>query len=196
MAGMFFDHYLSVLSNTMPTKMTTPFEDHHRERERSSTSLAMLKYLPSKILAKDQFGHMAHTDAGSLTMLFTWSPGLQVYHRATNSWISVPPQSGGVTVNIGDTLSFMSGNTLKSCLHRVVPSLEPSDSHKSKFSIAFFLRPELKVTFVDRDGKESTGEDWHRTKYRVFRAKNEQQEMTSLLTGVTGFLGDLNKVEF
>lgn len=86
----------------------------------------------------------------------------------------------------------MSGNTLKNCLHRVVPSLEPSDSHKLKFSIAFFLRPELKATLVDRDGKEWTGEDWHCTKYRVFRAKKEQQELASLRTGVTVFLGNLN----
>lgn len=182
-------HILSALSSVMPTKMAFSFEDLHRERELSSTSLAMLQYLPKKALAKDQIGHMAHTDAGSLTLLFTSAPGLQIYHHDSSSWIPVEPRPGKILVHIGDALSFMSGKVLRSCLHRVVPSIEGSKPCEPRSSLAFFLRPELLATFIDGDGKEWTGADWHRAKYKIFRAKNNEQEKTSLLTGMTGFLG-------
>ena len=189
-------HILSALSTVMPTKMAVSFEDLHRERELSSTSLAMLQYLPIKALTNDRTGHMAHTDAGSLTLLFTSTPGLQMYHYDSSSWIPVEPRPGKILVHIGDALSFMSGKVLRSCLHRVVPSVEGSKPCESRSSLAFFLRPEFSATFIDGDGKEWTGADWHRAKYNNFRANNNEQEKSSLLTGMTGFLGVTESTQF
>jgi isopenicillin N synthase-like dioxygenase len=148
----------------------------------------MLKYLPMGQLTEEQVGHMAHTDVGSLTLLFTSAPGLQVMRGS--EWIDVTPEKGCIVVNVGDTLSFLSGMRLKSCLHRVIPS-----SANTRYSLAFFHRPELKAQFYDGDGNKWTGEDWHRTKYKIFRAGSEEQKQGTLLTGRLGFLGTWNNEE-
>jgi len=179
---------LTALWDSIPVKPKIPFQDLHREQQKSTTSLAMLKYPPCASLSRNQIGHMPHTDVGSLTLLFTSSPGLEVFFH-NDSWIPVCPGPGRIVVNVGDTLNFMSGQQLKSCLHRVVPHVDTAGFSRPRFSLAFFLRPELSARFVDGQGKEWTGDEWHRTKYRIFRADDEEQSKTSLLTGKRGFLG-------
>ena len=84
----------------------------------------------------------------------------------------------------------MSGGHLKSCLHRVIPSATGANRvSETRYSLAFFERPELLAQFKDGEGKEWTGEEWHKTKYKIFRAENAEQRETSLLTGSAGFLG-------
>ena len=178
---------LTALSGVL-SENDVPFEESHRLQERSTTALAMLKYPPSSALQADNSGHMAHTDVGSLTLLFTNSPGLEVYCESTSSWTAVSPQPGCVIVNIGDALSFMSDQRFASCLHRVVPI-----TAATRFSLAYFHRPELSATFEDGQGRKWTGESWHRAKYQLFRADNQAQASNSLLTGRMNFLGHLDE---
>ncbi|KAK5628337.1 hypothetical protein RRF57_004052 [Xylaria bambusicola] len=153
----------------------------------------MLKYLPTSALTPDQVGHMAHTDVGSLTLLFTSSPGLEVLSRTTSTWIPLTPPSGTVAVNVGDTLRYLSSGVLESCLHRVVPQVsQETGLSTTRYSLAFFHRPELDAEFMDAQGNLWTGEQWHKTKYRIFRASNHEQMQNSLLTGRVGFLGEAN----
>lgn len=181
---------LAALSTTIITNGALPFESSHRDRKLSTSSLAMLKYPPTIDLDKRNTGHMAHTDVGSLTLLFTYAPGLEIYRASTSTWVSVPPQPGCALVNVGDTLSFLSGMQLKSCLHIVVPV----EGHV-RFSLAYFHRPELEAQFVDGSGRRWTGEAWHRAKYQTFRAENVEQSSTSLLTGRYNFLGHVENEE-
>ena len=74
----------------------------------------------------------------------------------------------------------------------MVPQIGADGLSETRYALAFFLRPELRAEFVDREGRKWTGEDWHRTKYRIFRADNREQEKSSLLTGKQGFLGGLS----
>ena len=180
---------LSTLSRALADRVQVPFENLHRKDHASTTSLACLKYLPGPALTQSQVGHMAHTDVGSLTLLFTSSPGLQVYQKSSSTWLPATPRPGCVVVNVGDTLRFMSDGILKSCLHRVVPSVGPDGTSETRYALAFFQRPELLARFVDGKGKRWTGEEWHTAKYRVFRAENIEQRQSALLTGTTGYLG-------
>ncbi|KAI0434086.1 Clavaminate synthase-like protein [Xylaria sp. FL1042] len=167
-------------------------QDSHKIEDPSTTSLAMLKYLPGEALSTDQIGHMAHTDVGSLTLVFTTSPGLEIFHHETSSWVPVTPSPGTVAVNVGDALRFLSGGSLASCIHRVVPQVDKETGlSATRFSLAFFQRPGLRATFEDESGQDWTGEQWHKKKYRIFRATNEEQLQSSLLTGKVGFLGEL-----
>jgi isopenicillin N synthase-like dioxygenase len=93
-------------------------------------------------------------------------------------------------VNVGDTLSFISRQLLKSCVHRVIPYIGPSGTSETRCALAYFQRPELSAHFFDGKGKEWTGEDWYKAKYKIFRADNGEQRKTSLLTGTSGFLGE------
>ncbi|EME80879.1 uncharacterized protein MYCFIDRAFT_165730 [Pseudocercospora fijiensis CIRAD86] len=165
-----------------------PFQQNHRLDEMSTTSLALLKYPPSSALEGGNAGHMAHTDVGSLTLLFTKTPGLDIWRESTACWAPALPQSGCIIVNVGDALSFMSKRRFKSCLHRVVPI-----TASTRFSLAFFHRPELGAKFHDGEGREWTGESWHRAKYQLFRADNRVQASNALLTGKINFLGHIDE---
>jgi isopenicillin N synthase-like dioxygenase len=178
---------LSTLSGSLQAQgHTTAFTKSHRTSELSTTTLGVLKYSRSSDLDSQQFGHMAHTDVGSLTLLFPSSPGLEIL--CDDQWVSVPPLDGHIVVIVGDTLSFMSELQFKSCVHRVILPRSAGQS-LPRFSVAFFKRPELSAKFRDGTGREWTAVDWHLTKYKIFRAANEEQERTSLLTGMKGFLG-------
>lgn len=179
---------LAAMSRGLDPRPAVPFQLCHGPRQPSTTSLAMLRYLPqSGPLESHQVGHMAHTDVGSLTLLFTSTPGLEIFSPSTAEWSPVLPRQGSIFVNVGDSLRFISEGRLNSCLHRVVP---PPGKPAERYSLAFFHRPELAAVFMDGEGRQWTGEEWHRTKYRVFRATNDEQEKSSLLTGQKGFLGE------
>lgn len=77
----------------------------------------------------------AHTDFGSLTLLFGRVGGLQVLvpegmrgegegeengRGEGERWVYVRPLEGHAIVNVGDALSFFTGGLLRSCVHRVV----------------------------------------------------------------------------
>jgi isopenicillin N synthase-like dioxygenase len=86
----------------------------------------------------------AHTDFGSLTLL--WSQdvaGLQLKTPA-GGWKYVPPVANGIICNVGDTLNFWSAGYLKSTTHRVV-RLPEDQAHIHRLGLFYFLRPENDV---------------------------------------------------
>lgn len=82
----------------------------------------------------------AHTDFGSLTLL--WSQhvaGLQI-KTASGEWRYVPPVDGGIVCNVGDTMDFWSASYLKSTTHRVVrPPEDQLDGNR--LGLFYFVRP-------------------------------------------------------
>lgn len=82
----------------------------------------------------------AHTDFGSLTLL--WSQdvaGLQI-KTSTGEWRYVPPVDDGIVCNVGDTLDFWSAGYLKSTTHRVVRPPE-DQAHLFRQGLFYFVRP-------------------------------------------------------
>lgn len=82
----------------------------------------------------------AHTDFGSLTLLWSQNvAGLQLKTPA-GEWKYVPPVDGGIICNVGDTLDFWSAGYLKSTTHRVVrPPREQVHIHRQ--GLFYFVRP-------------------------------------------------------
>ncbi|KAL5156555.1 Gibberellin 3-beta-dioxygenase 1 [Glycine soja] len=65
-------------------------------------------------------GLAAHTDSTLLTILYQNNiSGLQV-HRKGVGWVTVPPLSGGLVINVGDLLHILSNGLYPSVLHRVL----------------------------------------------------------------------------
>ncbi|KAL3493327.1 hypothetical protein BJX62DRAFT_223980 [Aspergillus germanicus] len=79
-----------------------------------------------------------HTDWGSLTLLFTQSPGLEV-RDPNNQWHEIPVIPGGIIVNIGDALSLWTGKQLKSTMHRISWEKVPVD--RDRYSVPYFVHP-------------------------------------------------------
>lgn len=177
---------LRALSLVLRIPVERSLEMSHRHHCSSTSALGVLKY-PRLWAESPQLGHGAHTDVGSLTLLFCSEPGLQILDPKTDQWAYIRPKDGHAIVNVGDSLRFLSDHRLRSCLHRVVPPVEGKIT--DRLSCACFLRPELDAVFMDDTGKSWKSVDWHDGKYKMFRAPTEKQQQDSVLTGKAGFLG-------
>ena len=97
----------------------------------------------------------AHTDYGSITLLFQDSRGgLQVEppEGAENekNWIEVEPREDTIVVNAGDLLTRWSNDLIRSTRHRVVEPPPPKGESKlanvaypARYSVAYFCNPDF-----------------------------------------------------
>ncbi|KAK4685958.1 hypothetical protein P7C73_g4177, partial [Tremellales sp. Uapishka_1] len=88
----------------------------------------------------DNLWSWAHTDYGSLTLLFSQTvSGLQV-KMPDGVYKDIKPVPGSIVVNVADTLSFMTKGYLKSTIHRVtVPATDQRHIHR--VGVIFGTRP-------------------------------------------------------
>ncbi|KAH7378294.1 2OG-Fe(II) oxygenase family oxidoreductase, partial [Pyrenochaeta sp. MPI-SDFR-AT-0127] len=172
---------LASLSRSLGLDGDAGFADRHRFGVPSSSATVVNCY-PLQLLPEgSSAGHNAHTDLGSITLLFCSTWGLQVYSAESATWSYVEPVRGRAIVNIGDTLRFLSGNTLQSCLHRVVRHSQWSGQHR--LSLAYFARPNSKTMLVDGQGCEWSVEKWVARKFRSYKESHEQQDMNGVQFG-------------
>ncbi|KAL1304392.1 hypothetical protein AAFC00_003392 [Neodothiora populina] len=85
----------------------------------------------------------AHTDYGSITLLFQDDRGgLQVL-SPKNTYVNATPIPGTIVVNAGDLLARWSNDTIKSTKHRVVqpPARADEDKYPARYSMAYFCNP-------------------------------------------------------
>ncbi|OOQ88749.1 putative 2OG-Fe(II) oxygenase family oxidoreductase [Penicillium brasilianum] len=153
----------------------------HRAGEVSTTALGLLKYLPHGTSEDIRVGHIADTDAGSLSFVFTEVPGLQVALPGTDEWSYILPREGRAIVNVGDSLHLVSQGKLRSILHRVVPY--PDALNRTKYTGVFLVRPETDAVFIDGNGKEWKSKDWYLKKFEIFDKGNIDQGHSAVLTG-------------
>ncbi|EJT68817.1 thymine dioxygenase [Gaeumannomyces tritici R3-111a-1] len=120
-----------------------------------NNQLRLLHYPPvaAAALERGDITRMpAHTDWGTLTMLFQDDcGGLQVENpSAPNTFVDATPIKGAMVMNVGDSLMRWTNNRLKSTLHRVVkpaanvdgsPAQDP-DTTPPRHSIVYFNSPD------------------------------------------------------
>ena len=134
-------------------------------------NLRLLHYPPVKrevfLKNKGQERVGAHTDYGSITLLFQdMSGGLQVQSQE-GEWLDVTPIEGTMIVNAGDLLTRWSNDEIRSTRHRVVepPSKDKSvEEYPARYSIAYFCNPDfdkwieaLPGTWEEKGGKKYEG---------------------------------------
>ena len=106
-------------------------------------TLRLLHYPPVKYVSEGQLGAGAHTDYGTLTVLFQDAEGGLQVQGLDGKWIDAPPIPGTVVINTGDLISRWSNDFFKSTPHRVVP--RPAAMKNGRLSIAFFSDPDPEV---------------------------------------------------
>lgn len=92
-----------------------------------------------------------HGDINLITLLMGASAeGLQVLRR-DGEWIPITALPGQIVVNVGDMLSRLTNDTLKSTIHRVVnPPREKMST--SRYSIPFFMHPRSEMDLTCLEG--------------------------------------------
>ena len=178
---------LKSLSNSLGMKNEDRFETHHLSSV-PSTSIAALQYYPTDLPEDTSVGHFAHTDTGSLTVLFNSDWGFQAYSPGDETWEYVAPRENCAIINVGDALKFMSGFKLKLNLHRVVPWSRRATSDP-RFAAIFFLRPNNDAKLIDDEGVEWTAVEWLERKFQNYRIPHSEQKMNTISTGRKGFTG-------
>jgi hypothetical protein len=162
---------LSALSTGLGLSGAARFENSHRNHKQSTSTLAMMHYIPCDPVTEKNIGHQKHTDISSLTLLFSQQWGLQIRPPGAKEFGFVAPKEGTAIVNVGDSLRFASGHTMQSCIHRVVP-LNPEEH---RYSIAYFLRAEDDTMLTNPEGKFVTAGQWHDEKFYTFTAPADEQ---------------------
>lgn len=138
----------------------------------------MNEFSPSPGAGK--YGHNEHTDIGTLTLLFNNQWGLQV--KSGSGYQNVRPTEKRAIVNVGDCLRFMSGNKLKSVLHRVAPPVLT----QPRSSIVYFLRPNDNVMINTPDGNQISAQEWTDKKYAIHQSTLSSSDEKDMLTGWMG----------
>jgi len=115
------------------------FKDAHNEHDHT---LRLLHYPPLPAGFEPENGESragAHTDYGSITLLFQDDVGgLEVCTRS-GEWIRATPISGTVVVNTGDLMHRWTNHVFCSTPHRV--NVAPEHRTRDRYSIAFFCHP-------------------------------------------------------
>ena len=116
----------------------------HRLTAASEDQVSMIKYPVLESMPCSQ-PIASHTDYGSITILFSSGPGLQVLKKSSldsqAQWCDIPPLEGHAIVNCGDALSILSGGIISSSVHRVT-SHASRGSSTPRYSLGYFARPE------------------------------------------------------
>ena len=115
----------------------------HAYPQKSEDHLRYMLYHPRPISQDSLVGNTwsrAHTDFGSLTLLWSQNvAGLQIKTK-DGAWKYIPPVDDGIICNIGDALQFWSAGYLKSTTHRV--TRPPEDQvGGDRLGLFYFVRP-------------------------------------------------------
>ncbi|KAI0480139.1 thymine dioxygenase [Xylariaceae sp. FL0804] len=88
----------------------------------------------------------AHSDYGSITLLFQDARGGLQVRSPTGAFVDAAPIEDTCVVNAGDLLARWSNDNIKSTVHRVVepPSPAEGDVYPARYSIAYFCNPNFK----------------------------------------------------
>jgi len=109
-----------------------------------SSTMRILNY-PSfkKKIKKNQIRGGAHTDYGSITLLWRFDdvPGLQIYNKLNDEWIDAPIVENSIVLNVADMFARWSNDILKSTPHRIVNS----NLSRSRISMPYFVDPGREV---------------------------------------------------
>jgi isopenicillin N synthase-like dioxygenase len=113
-------------------------------------TLRLLHYPPvkSEVFRKNpgQVRAGAHTDYGSVTLLFQDTRGGLQVQLDNGEWKDVQPIPGTVVVNAGDLLARWSNDRIKSTTHRVVEppfKSEGLEEYPPRYSVAYFCNPDF-----------------------------------------------------
>ena len=142
-------------------------DEHHFDdyAKQGDNTLRLLHYPAVKrdvfLKNKGQVRAGAHSDYGSITLLFQDSRGGLQVQTDDGAWKDVTPIEGTVVVNAGDLLARWTNDKIKSTKHRVVepPLRTEGDEHPARYSIAYFCNPDFDKDIEAIPGTFSAPED-------------------------------------
>ena len=117
----------------------------------SGPTSSVLRIMHNAPRSPEQENFFAHTDSGSVTVLFNQLGGLQILPSADacerknagapeDAWHWVRPRADCAVVNLGDTMVQWSGGLLRAPFHRVLYA-PGRQAAFDRYSLGYFLKP-------------------------------------------------------
>lgn len=135
------------------------FDEMHRCDRPSDTHARLIRGVPLKPDEEDSVHTPGHTDFGTITLLFNWLGGLQIWsesnhgetfdnsvgsgidqYRKDAQWLWVKPKAGHIIVNLGDMAVKSTGGVLCAGRHRVLAS-PGVQGQIPRYSVVYLMRP-------------------------------------------------------
>jgi isopenicillin N synthase-like dioxygenase len=104
--------------------------------------MRLFHYPPDSNVAEKEFGAAEHKDYGFLTILAQDANGGLEVRASDGEIVPVPPRADAFVINIGDMVAELTGDRIKSPLHRVV-----NRSGRKRYSIPCFFDPNFDSRF-------------------------------------------------
>jgi isopenicillin N synthase-like dioxygenase len=113
------------------------------ERHRGENVTLRFLHYPANLQVKSfaQLGAGAHTDYGSITLLFQDDVGGLELRDANGEWRLAPPVPDAVLINTGDLMERWTNGRFRSTAHRV----RPISGNRDRYSLALFVDPDAAV---------------------------------------------------
>jgi isopenicillin N synthase-like dioxygenase len=126
----------------MAAGLALPLEFFTERHRGQNLTLRYLHY-PAGLAVESaaQLGAGAHTDYGSITLLYQDDVGGLELLGSDAHWHPAPPVPDALLVNIGDLMQRWTNDCFVSTLHRV----RPIGGQTDRYSIAFFVDPDTDV---------------------------------------------------
>ena len=138
---------LGLDSDVLPSK--------HRLSDSSGDMLRMIKVL-SDDMKRVPLTSGAHTDFGSITLLYNNLGGLQILEPKSSKWKYVTPVPGCCIVNLGDAMVKFTNGLFKSSVHRV--GCPPgAQANYTRYSVVYFSRPADHIKLTTIEGSQIVG---------------------------------------
>lgn len=143
---------LALLNEHLRLPVNT-LQNLHRLRSPSGDQVRFIKAPPQPVDDR-RTALGAHTDFGSITVLFNRIGGLQVLPPGKGAeWCYVKPLPGHAIINLGDAMAKFTNGLLRSNIHRVVAPPGKQGDHV-RYSLVYFSRPENNVPMRRLDGSD------------------------------------------
>lgn len=125
-------------------------------QEGNLSGLKFIRYPASKP-GDGPIRYNEHTDFGALTLLFQDDVGGLQVRNPDGSFVDAEPIPGTIVVNTADVFQVMSGERLKSTVHRVMKPEDPAKRSRPRNVIAYFAIPNHHVLMDPLEFKEEDG---------------------------------------
>ena len=163
--GMTILHFLAVTFSSKDIPLA------HSEGQSNTSSLILSKCIPT---SQGLAGSVeAHTDPGTLVILFNPPPSLHLFRPADRQipkskprYIPIRPPNDCAVVVVGDALDILTRGLCKAAQLSMISARGMQDVEEWH-SVAYRLGPDEKATLVDTERVRWTAADWHAARMGV-----------------------------